>query len=135
MSVVVAISALLLTAAAVLALVRAERGPTMLDRAIALDVLTAVLVGAVAVHAAWTGATENVPILVALALVGFVSSVAIARFAAVEPEGEGRVLTREEIAAQEAERRAVEEADLRVVDEEHHGGAAEGAVGGDGSPR
>lgn len=135
MTVVVVVSALLLTAAAVLALVRAERGPSMLDRAVALDVLTSVLVGAVAVHAAWTGATENVPVLVALALVGFVSSVAIARFAATEPAGEGRVLTREEIAAQEAQRRAAEDAELRAVDDEHHGGAAEGAVGGEGSPR
>ncbi|PGK53008.1 pH regulation protein F, partial [Priestia megaterium] len=56
--------------------------------------------------------------------------VTIARFAAVEPEGEGRVLTREEIAAREAEQRAQEEAvdDERGRPDEHHGGGAEGEV-------
>ena len=110
MTVVVVICALLLTAAALMALIRVERGPSALDRTIALDTLTAVMAGAVAVHAAWTGRTDTVPVLVALSLIGFVGSVAIARFAAVEPEGEGRVLTREELAELDAERRAAEDA-------------------------
>ena len=42
-----------------------------------------------------------VPVLVVLSLVGFVGSVTIARFASVEPEGEGRVRTREEVAAED----------------------------------
>ncbi len=128
MTVVVVICGVLLAAAAVMTLIRVERGPSMLDRTIGLDTLTAVLVGAVAVHAAWTGRTDTVPVLVALSLIGFVGSVAIARFAAVEPEGEGRVLSREEVAALEAERLAAEDAERRSVDEEHHGGGAEGEV-------
>jgi multicomponent Na+:H+ antiporter subunit F len=126
--VVVVVAAVLLTAAAVLTLVRAERGPTMLDRTVALDVLTSIVLGAVALHAAWTRRTDSVPLLLALALVGFVSSVTIARFAAVEPEGEGRVLTREEVAELEAQRRADEEAS--DVDDESHGGPAPGEVAG-----
>lgn len=106
---VVVVSAVLLGAAAVLVLVRAERGPTMLDRTVALDLLTSVVLGAVALHAAWTRSADGVGVLVALALVGFVSSVTIARFASVEPEGEGRVLTPAEAAALEAQRRAEEE--------------------------
>lgn len=130
MTAVVVLCGALLTAAAVMTLIRIERGPSMLDRTIGLDTLTAVVVGAVAVHAAWTGRTDTVPVLVAVSLIGFVGSVAIARFAAVEPEGEGRVLTREEIAALEAERFAAEDADRRATDDEHHGGGAEGEVRG-----
>ena len=128
MTVVVVVTAVLLAAAAVCALVRVERGPTMLDRTIAVDVLTSVLVAAIATYSAWTRRTDTVPVLVALALVGFVTSVTIARFAAVEPEGEGRVLTREEADALEAARRVEEQRELSF-DEEHHGGPAEGEVG------
>lgn len=132
MTVVVVLAAVLLTAAAVLTLVRAERGPSMLDRTVALDVLTSILVSAVALHAAWTRRTDTVPLLLALALVGFVGSVTIARFAAVEPEGEGRVLTREEVAQLEAQRRAEAEAEERAAtgDDESHGGLAPGEVAG-----
>lgn len=128
MTVVVLLGAVLLTVGAVLALVRAEKGPSMLDRAVALDTLTIVIVCAIALEAAWSRRTDTVPILAVLALVGFIGSVTIARFAAVEPEGEGRVLTREEVAELEAERRAQEDADLSSHDEEHHGGPAPGEV-------
>lgn len=128
MTVVVVICAVLLAGAAAGAVIRVERGPSMLDRTVALDVLTAVLAGSVALHAAWTGRTDTIPVLVALSLVGFVGSVAIARFAAVETEGEGRVLSREEIAELEADRRRHEETELRANDSEHHGGGAEGEI-------
>ena len=128
MIVVVLVSTVLLVVAALLTLVRTERGPTMLDRTVALDVMTSLLVMGVALHAAWTRRTDTVPLLVALALVGFVASVTIARFAAVEPEGEGRVLTREEVAELAAQRRAEEAA--AEGDDEHHGGPAPGEVAG-----
>lgn len=127
---VVAVCVVLLAAAGVLALIRAERGPSMLDRSVALDILTSTLVGAVALEAAWARRTDGLPVLVALALVGFVGSVTIARFASVEPEGEGRVLTREELAALESDRARRTEQELRAVDEEHHGGSAAGEVKG-----
>ena len=121
------VCAALLAAGALLALVRAERGPSMLDRTLALDVLTSIMVAAIAVEAAWSRRVDTIPILVALSVVGFIGSVTIARFAAVEPEGEGRVLTRAEVAALEARRRA-EEDPGRSDDDEHHGGGAEGEV-------
>ncbi|RXR25730.1 pH regulation protein F [Oerskovia turbata] len=120
MIVVVLICAVLLAAAATLAVVRAEKGPSMLDRTIALDVFTTTLVGTIALEAAWSRRTETIPILVVLSLVGFVGSVTIARFASVEPEGEGRIKTREEIAAEEAERLAAEEGEHdKAADPEH----------------
>ncbi|KGM08545.1 monovalent cation/H+ antiporter complex subunit F [Cellulomonas bogoriensis] len=128
MIVAVVVAGAFLTVAAVLALIRVEKGPSMLDRTVALDITTSAIVGAIAVEAAWSRRVDTVPILVAVALVGFVGSVTIARFAAVEPEGEGRILTKEEVAALEAERLAAEDADLAAHDAEHHGGPAQGEV-------
>ncbi|WP_166851614.1 monovalent cation/H+ antiporter complex subunit F [Isoptericola sp. BMS4] len=103
MVVVVVLAAVLVGAAAVLALVRVERGPSMLDRAVALDLLTASLVGAIAIEAAWSRRTETIPILVAMSLVGFVGSVVIARFAAREPEHDHQGRAPEDVAAQARE--------------------------------
>ena len=111
MTVVGLVCAALLAAAGVLAVVRMERGPSMLDRTIALDVLTTVLVGFVGLEAAVSRRTDTIPLLVALAMVGFVGSVTIARFASKEPPGQGRVRTREEIARDEAERLGLDESD------------------------
>lgn len=86
MIVVAVIATVLIGSAAVLALIRLERGPSVLDRTVAFDVLTTTIVGAVAVEAAWSRRTESIPILAVLSLVGFVGSVAIARFVAREPE-------------------------------------------------
>ncbi len=128
MTVVLLVCGVLLTLAAALVLVRLERGPTMLDRAIALDTFTAILIGAFVLVAVATRRTDVVPTLAVLALVGFVGSVTIARFAAVEPEGEGRILSREEVAELERDRLAMEDAELAASDEEHHGGPAQGEV-------
>ena len=100
----------LLLVAAVLALVRAERGPTMLDRPVALDVFATVLVGGIAVEAAWSKRVDVLPILVALSVAGFVGSTAIARFASVEPDSERRIRTAEEVAAEDARLQAGEDA-------------------------
>ena len=107
--VVVVVCAVLLTAGALLAIARAERGPSMLDRTVALDVVVTTMVAAIALYAAYYRRADVVPLLVVLSLVGFVGSVTIARFAAVEPEGEGRVRPREEVAAEEAERLRLEQ--------------------------
>ncbi|MFS0700791.1 monovalent cation/H+ antiporter complex subunit F [Cellulomonas sp. 179-A 4D5 NHS] len=111
--VVVAVCAVLLTTGAVLAVVRAERGPSILDRTVALDIVLTIMIAGGALYASLERRTDIVPILVVLSLVGFVGSVTVARFASVEPPGEGRVRTREEIAAEESERRRLEEADTR----------------------
>jgi multicomponent Na+:H+ antiporter subunit F len=120
MTVVVLICSLLLAAAVILAVVRAERGPSMLDRTVALDVLTTTLVAFVGLEAAWSRRTDTIPVLVALSLVGFVGSVTIARFASREPPGEGRVRTREEILRDEAARAALD------ADPDPDGGARTG---------
>lgn len=102
MTVVVIVCSVLLAAGAVAALVRVERGPSTLDRAVALDVLVATMIAGVGVFAAWHRRADVVPVLVVLSLVGFVGSTAIARFSAVDPEAEGRARTREEVATDAA---------------------------------
>lgn len=139
MTVVAIVAGAMLFVAAVLALIRVERGPSMLDRTIALDVFTTTLVAVIALEAAWHKRTDTIPILVVLSMVGFVGSVTISRFAAVEPSGEGRIRTREEA---KAEAHALAQAEARdeaialtperfratAKDSEHHGGAADGSV-------
>jgi len=103
-------AAALLACAAVFALIRAEKGPSMLDRTVAFDVFTTTLVATVALEAAWSRRTDTLVLLVVLSLVGFVGSVTISRFAAVEPEDAARVRTREEVEAERVAERAAEEA-------------------------
>ncbi|GIF01053.1 monovalent cation/H+ antiporter complex subunit F [Paractinoplanes rishiriensis] len=75
----VAVSTLLFAAVA-LVLVKIVRGPTTLDRIVAVDVLLAVVVGAIAAEAAWTRDATSLPILVVLSILGFIGSVTVARF-------------------------------------------------------
>jgi multicomponent Na+:H+ antiporter subunit F len=70
----------MLGVAAMLLVVRITVGPTMLDRAVALDALVAVTIGALIIEAAWNRHTTTLPVLVVLTLVGFVGSASIARF-------------------------------------------------------
>lgn len=74
--------ATMLAATGVLCLIRIVRGPTMLDRTVAADVFVAACLSAVGIEAAISGHVDTAPVLLALALVGFLGSVSIARFAA-----------------------------------------------------
>ncbi|WP_313278000.1 monovalent cation/H+ antiporter complex subunit F [Timonella senegalensis] len=109
MTIVTIVCGLLLVVAGILALIRVERGPSMLNRTIALDVFATVLIGAIALEAAYSRRTDTLPILVVLSLVGFVGSVSVARFAAKEPDEARRVRTPKEIAHDEEVRRRAEE--------------------------
>lgn len=103
--IVMGICAALLVPAALITLFRVERGPSMLDRIVALDVLVSALIGSLALVSLWFGRTDLVLLLTVLALVGFVGSVTLARFAATEPETEARILTAQEAAEAEARAR------------------------------
>lgn len=65
--------------------VRLLRGPALADRVIALDVVLISLMGAIAVHAAESGTTTYLDLLVVIAIVGFTATVAATRF--IEHEG------------------------------------------------
>lgn len=70
----------LLFAAASFTLVRIVRGPTTLDRIVAVDVLLAIVVCAIAAEAAYTRDATSLPLLVVLSILGFIGSVSVARF-------------------------------------------------------
>lgn len=90
MNLVVGVCAGTLTVAALLALLRVAKGPTMLDRVVALDVLVAIVVIGLCVEAATNRHATTLPVIVVLALVGFVGSVSVARYASKEaPEERG----------------------------------------------
>lgn len=114
--VVVLVCGVMLTIGTTLALLRAERGPSMLDRVVALDVVTAAVLATVALISALQRRSDLLPVLVVLSLVGFIGSVTIARFAATESDEERRMLTREEARALRAEQRAAE---LAAAEAEH----------------
>lgn len=97
MTVVYVACLVLLALAVLLVLTRIEQGPSMLDRTVSLDVVTAGLMGFVAIVGAMTRRTDLIALMVALALVGFISTVTIARFAAAESDEERRILTPEEL--------------------------------------
>ncbi|WP_433789553.1 monovalent cation/H+ antiporter complex subunit F [Actinoplanes sp. CA-252034] len=81
MTVVAAVTAVLLAAAAGMALIRIIRGPSTLDRIVGTDVLLAITVCAIATEAAYSRDATGLPILLGLSLLGAAGSVAVARFA------------------------------------------------------
>ncbi|MET0931977.1 MAG: monovalent cation/H+ antiporter complex subunit F [Aeromicrobium sp.] len=86
MTVVGTICAVLLSITGVLCIVRIVRGPTMLDRTVAADVFVAACAGAIGIEAAIGEHDTTLSILVVLALVAFLGSVSIARFAAPDTD-------------------------------------------------
>lgn len=69
-----------LALAALLVLVRLVLGPSVPDRIVALDTLLQVVVAGIAVAAAVTRDGSFLAVLVAVALLGFLGSVTVARF-------------------------------------------------------
>ena len=82
--------------ATLLVVVRIERGPSVLDRALSVDVVTSALIGFIAAFSALQRRTDLVHLMAALAIVGFLSTVTISRFASSESDEERRILTAEE---------------------------------------
>lgn len=70
----------LLGLAALLAVTRIARGPSVLDRAVASEVVVAIVVCALGVQAATDRHPHGIPILVSLSVLGFLGSVAVVRF-------------------------------------------------------
>jgi multicomponent Na+:H+ antiporter subunit F len=71
----------LLGVAGALTLYRLFRGPSILDRIVALDVFVVLTVVGAAVYVAYFRDGSNIPLVAAVALVGFVGSVSAARLA------------------------------------------------------
>ncbi|MBI3997531.1 MAG: pH regulation protein F [Armatimonadetes bacterium] len=70
----------MLTSTLLLALVRLVRGPSLPDRVVALDLIALTVVGFVAVYEIRTAQPVLLDAAIVLALIGFLSTVAFARY-------------------------------------------------------
>jgi multicomponent Na+:H+ antiporter subunit F len=70
----------ILSTAAALALYRVVLGPSILDRVLALDVVLAVFGAALVLNMVVNRHLDNLVLLVAVSLIGFIGSVTVARF-------------------------------------------------------
>ena len=77
---------LLLTLAILGAFVRLARGPSLADRVVALDVIAATIVSSAVLYALQTGLAVFIDVALAIALVAFLGTVALAH--AIEAGGE-----------------------------------------------
>ena len=78
--------ALLLGAAALLGTARLLLGPSILDRALSVDVLLASALTGLGAYAAFFRDPTILPTLLVLSLLGFVGSISISKFVARRPE-------------------------------------------------
>ncbi|WP_137151346.1 cation:proton antiporter [Devosia sp. FKR38] len=74
------ISLIILGIAMLIAIIRVVIGPTLADRILALDLLTVIAMGFVATIAIRSGLMLYLDIAISLALLGFLATVALARY-------------------------------------------------------
>jgi multicomponent Na+:H+ antiporter subunit F len=82
MQIVLTVTAVILSVAAGGAIVRIAIGPSLLDRVLASDVLLAIIGAALCIDMAVNRHLNNLMLLVALSIIGFIGSVTVARFVA-----------------------------------------------------
>ena len=74
-----------------LTVLRVVLGPSLPDRVLGLDMLVSVAIGFMALFSIKSGYALYIDIAIALGLVGFLATVAFARFILIQGDGEGRV--------------------------------------------
>lgn len=80
LSIVTMVALVMLGLAMLISVVRVVIGPTLADRVLALDLLTVVAMGFVGAIAIRTGLTLYLDIAISLALLGFLATIAFARY-------------------------------------------------------
>ncbi len=83
---VLVVTLTLLAAAGLLTVVRLLRGPSVLDRVVAMDTLLSVITCGLATAAGFALYSVDISVVVVVALVGFIGSAAIARILLQERE-------------------------------------------------
>ncbi len=104
----VGICGVMLFISAILVLWRINDGPNTLDRMVGVDVMTSIMLGALALLVAATRRSDLLAVFV-VSVVGFLGSVAVARAARPDDPGKRRILTIEEERAIAAAEEAAEE--------------------------
>ncbi|EMY32530.1 hypothetical protein D477_019688 [Arthrobacter crystallopoietes BAB-32] len=80
MDVVLVIVVAILSIAAAVAIFRVVKGPSILDRVMGIDVLLAIVCAGIIADMAVRKHQDNLTLVVIISLVGFIGSVAVARF-------------------------------------------------------
>ena len=80
MTVTMSIAGVFLVLAALLSVIRLLRGPSTLDRLVALEMVASVCLSGMGAWAAFSQESAVLPALVALALLGFIGSISVPRF-------------------------------------------------------
>ncbi|MCC3281467.1 monovalent cation/H+ antiporter complex subunit F [Arthrobacter caoxuetaonis] len=80
MTAVITIVSIMLALSAAGAIFRIVRGPSILDRVLAADVLLAIVGGALIVDMVVDRNLDYLALLIAISLIGFIGSVTVARF-------------------------------------------------------
>lgn len=81
---------IMLSLALLISVVRIIIGPTLADRVLALDLMTVVAMGFVGTIAIRTGLMLYLDIAIALALLGFLATIALARYILLRRTGSGK---------------------------------------------
>ncbi len=90
LSIAIIIALGVLSIAFVMTVYRIVKGPTLPDRIVGLDMLVAIAIGFIAVIGIKTGFSLYVDIAIALGLVGFLATVAFARFVMTQGDEAGQ---------------------------------------------
>jgi multicomponent Na+:H+ antiporter subunit F len=88
MTVVTTTATLMLGVAAALCLFRIYRGPSALDRILAIDVLLVVLIAGVALESMWSHRATNLPLIMILTIVSYIGGVSITRLLSRDSDDE-----------------------------------------------
>ncbi|GLB69258.1 membrane protein [Arthrobacter mangrovi] len=80
MDIVLVIVGAILTIAAAVAIFRIVKGPSILDRVMGIDVLLAIVCAGIIADMAVRKHQDNLTLVVIISLVGFIGSVAVARY-------------------------------------------------------
>lgn len=108
------IALVILSITFILTIIRIVRGPTLPDRILGLDMLVAAAIGFIAVIGIKTGYILYIDIAIALGLVGFLATVAFARFVLSRGKTEDDLL-REAKSAADAARKKSRDEEKRVA--------------------
>jgi len=90
MNIVVYIAGVLFAVAALFAVVRIWRGPSILDRMVAADMLLSTLICVLGAEMVYNHHTRTLPVALVLAMFAFVGSVSVARFATKQKDAEAK---------------------------------------------
>ncbi|WP_432558934.1 monovalent cation/H+ antiporter complex subunit F [Granulicoccus sp. GXG6511] len=94
-----------------LTIIKLVRGPSVLSRALAADLLVSSLICAVGAEMVLSRHSWSLPMLVTLALIAFVGTVAVSRFVARDSDDDGAAAARERHRRQELAKKAPKDRD------------------------